>query len=463
MSARRAALLLMTLTSASLAGCSSDLGAAGGAPTFHADVEPLLQRSCLGCHTPGGVAPFSLARYDDAKRVAGLIAKVTRERTMPPWGAFETDECRPRHGWEADLRLSDEEVATIDAWSAGGALEGERAPSPAHLAPGSAELRGAQLELAPEAPFVAAGESDQFRCFVLDPKLSDTRYLNGWSFLVGNPEIVHHALVFLDARGDSEALAGPDGSYDCFGGPRIEGGVVAAWAPGSLPFDGEPHIGAALPAGARLVMQVHYHPAGATAAPDMTRFQMRFTPSRPEYEMLFALLGNYSRQFANGDGLQPGPADERGATFRIPADARDHVEAMRFTLPATMNGQPTPDLHVHSIGAHMHYAGIDVKMDIEHASGAPGQETEECLLQVPSWDLTWQRLYRYAAAVEDLPRVAPGDALKVRCTYDNSLDNPHLLAALRERRSASPVDVLLGETALDEMCLARIAFVYRAR
>jgi hypothetical protein len=104
-----------------------------------------------------------------------------------------------------------------------------------------------------------------------------------------------------------------------------------------------------------------------------------------------------------------------------------------------------------------------VKIDIEHANGALGQQTEECLLQIPSWDLTWQRLYHYAATLDDVPRLAPKDALKVRCTYDNSLDNPDLLAALRERHITSPVDVFLGETALDEMCLARIAFAYKAR
>lgn len=462
-SARRAALLRMILTAAPLAGCAGGSDAAGGTPTFHADIEPLLQRSCVSCHSTGGIAPFGLGSYQDAKSVAELIAEVTSERTMPPWGAFETDECRPRHGWKADLRLSGEEIATIEAWSAGGAPEGERALSPAPVASGADELHGAEQELAPMAPFVASGEADQFRCFVLDPELSDTRYLNGWSFLVGNSKIVHHALMFLDERGESEALAGPDGSYECFGGPRVEGGVVAAWAPGGRPFDAGPNVGAPIPAGSRLVMQIHYHPAGATAAPDSTRFQMRFTPSRPEYELLFALVGNYARQFADGDGLQPGPDDERGASFRIPAGAHDHVERMRFTLPATMNGHPTPDLHVYGVGPHMHYIGNDVKIDIEHAGGASGKETEECLLQDPSWDLTWQRLYQVDAAIDELPRLAPGDALKIRCTYDNSLDNPHLRAALRERHTTSPVDVSLGDTAFDEMCLARMAFIHKAR
>src|SRR2546423_15692989 len=38
----------------------------GAAVTFHRDVEPILQRSCDGCHIPGGIAPFALTHYKSA-------------------------------------------------------------------------------------------------------------------------------------------------------------------------------------------------------------------------------------------------------------------------------------------------------------------------------------------------------------------------------------------------------------
>ena len=39
--------------------------------------------------------------------------------------------------------------------------------------------------------------------------------------LAGNPQIVHHALVFADPTGQSRAKSDANGSYDCFGGPGL--------------------------------------------------------------------------------------------------------------------------------------------------------------------------------------------------------------------------------------------------
>src|SRR5689334_11679297 len=41
--------------------------AAATGPTFHKDVEPILQRVCQNCHVTGGIAPFTLLTYDDAR------------------------------------------------------------------------------------------------------------------------------------------------------------------------------------------------------------------------------------------------------------------------------------------------------------------------------------------------------------------------------------------------------------
>jgi len=36
--------------------------------TFTKDIAPLVQRSCENCHRPGGVAPMSLATYEDVNQ-----------------------------------------------------------------------------------------------------------------------------------------------------------------------------------------------------------------------------------------------------------------------------------------------------------------------------------------------------------------------------------------------------------
>src|SRR2546426_7644719 len=36
-------------------------------PSFHKEVEPILQKHCQECHRPGEIAPFSLLSYNDAR------------------------------------------------------------------------------------------------------------------------------------------------------------------------------------------------------------------------------------------------------------------------------------------------------------------------------------------------------------------------------------------------------------
>src|SRR5262245_38476691 len=92
--------LLLVVTGC--AGSPSDAGGGSGngsGPTFHKDIEPILQKSCQSCHSPGNIAPFSLLTYEDAKAASSLMKEQTSKRTMPPWGAFETSECQPERPW----------------------------------------------------------------------------------------------------------------------------------------------------------------------------------------------------------------------------------------------------------------------------------------------------------------------------------------------------------------------------
>src|SRR6185437_10813795 len=63
---------------------------AGPSPTYHKDVERIVQKQCQDCHRPGEVAPFALLTYEQAKKHAADLASVTESRTMPPWPASPT-------------------------------------------------------------------------------------------------------------------------------------------------------------------------------------------------------------------------------------------------------------------------------------------------------------------------------------------------------------------------------------
>jgi hypothetical protein len=115
---------------------------------------------------------------------------------------------------------------------------------------------------------------------------------------------------------------------------------------------------------------------------------------------------------------------------------------MSITLPALL-----PPIDLFTVGTHMHYAGIDMKVWIER----DGEEI--CLIQTPRWDFNWQRTYNIDAAIGQFPKVQGGDVVKLRCTYNNTLDNPFLADALAAEGLDAPTTVLLGESSIEEMCL----------
>jgi len=438
---------------------SGSSGASSGTVTFHKDVEPILQHSCQNCHVEGGIAPFPLLTYAQARPFGALIVEQTKTRAMPPWHAQNTDECTVPLGWKNDTRLSDAQIATIDAWNAAGLPEGDPkdAPPSREVPPG---LPGVQLELKPATPFALQPGADEFRCFVLDPKLEREAFVNGVFVIPGNDAVVHHVLVFSDPKGESLTNADASLSYDCFGGARLtDSQLLTAWTPGGIPMEYPANIAAKLDAGTLLVMQVHYHPHSATdVASDATRLQLRFSDSPPKYNAVNVLLGNFRTQAANGDGLLPGPSDPAaGPAFLIPANARAHTETMRFTVKAdSLPAAFAPRLY--GVGGHMHYVGVDEKVTLVRSDGS-----SSCLMHIPHWDFDWQRRYDYDAPVDQLLEIRAGDKFDIRCTYDNTTANQNVAASLLEQGIAAPRSVSLGESSLDEMCLVSVTALYPAQ
>lgn len=430
-------------------------GAAGAkttaSVTFHEHVEAIFQKRCQSCHHDGGLAPFSLVKYDTAFARQGTIAQAVAARTMPPWGEAPSAECAPKHKFTGDPTLTQDEMDTVAKWVAEGAAEGDPAKAPKPISFEDPVLQNPTDALTFQKPYeVTASKSDEFVCFVIDPKLAATTWVNGVQIVPGNPLVDHHALVFVDPTGESKKLADADGKYPCFGGPKAAaGGLFAAWAPGVPASDFGDDIALEVPAGALFVLQMHYHPQETSSQPDQTKVVLRRTEKAPKYLATTRLIGNSSS--ASGFiKLLPGPNDPAsGPDFFIPAGAKGHTETMEFTIPKSLGSA-----RLLSAGSHMHWVGKNMRIKVRRPDG-----TEECLLQTPRYDFNWQRGYAYDAPIGELPVIEAGDTLNIQCTYDNSMDNLGVKKALEEKHLSAPVDVTLGEETLDEMCLGAFTFL----
>jgi len=67
-------------------GAQYHLGRAPPAgPSYYAEVKPIVDQKCVGCHNEEGIAPFSLTTFEEVSAQKDGIAAAVAGGTMPPW------------------------------------------------------------------------------------------------------------------------------------------------------------------------------------------------------------------------------------------------------------------------------------------------------------------------------------------------------------------------------------------
>jgi hypothetical protein len=422
----------------------ADDGAAGERPNWHQDIAPFVAAHCGGCHTEGGIGTFSMDTYEDTMPYGGLMLAYVEQGLMPPWHAVETEECQPPHAFKHDARLEPDEIQLLRDLNELGLPEGDQALAAPIPPAASLDLADPTVTVTMNGsiPVEAQGTKlDYFHCLSFDPGNDQDVFVDGLQVIPGNERIVHHVLVFVDTAQASASWS--DGiSLNCGGGAGIDAAqLVGGWVPGGLPIETPEGVGVRLPAGARLIFNVHYH--ANILGPEVdegTGLALRFGTATPAYVAEFALIG------------APGAGSLTTAPFVIEPGAAGHQEVIEYAVPSLQGA----DVRVWSVTNHMHKVGVDMKTSLVRG----GDET--CLVQTPFWDFDWQRLYAYDVPIGEVVQLQDGDVVRVRCTYDNTLDNPAVVEALEEVGLDQPQRVELGEETLDEMCLAGVGFAIRS-
>lgn len=378
--------------------------------TFNRNIAPILYRYCATCHRPGEAGPFPLLTYTDAKTHARQIAAVTRSRFMPPW-LPEPGELK----FADEMRLSEEQIAKIQAWVEQGGLEGDARDLP----PKPKFTEGWQLGKpdvvvkAVKPYLMPAGGSDNYWNFVFRSPVEGAKWLKAIEIRPGDKRLVHHANVLVDReqagrRQEKEPGAG-------FAGMEltIESEVFDPdshflfWKPGSPPYVEPEGMALGLNKGTDLVLNTHLQPSGKAESIQPT-LGLYFTDKPATKHPILLQL-------------------ENDRMLDIPAGEKHFAVTDQFTLPV--------DVDLLAIYPHAHYLGKDLRA----IATLPGGGTKS-LIHIPDWNLNWQAVFRYAEPVH-LPA---GTNIKMEFVYDNSEDN------IRNPNDP-PKRVVAGNRAVDEM------------
>jgi hypothetical protein len=337
-------------------------------PTYVDHVAPILHNNCVGCHSPGEIAPMSLRSYEEVRPWAKSIGKTVHQRDMPPWDAD------PGYGpFTNDISLSDTDVDTITRWVSAGAPRGEGDEPAAPVVERESEWRLGEPDYIIEFdPFeVAADGPDQFLQTPVDSGLEGEGWIRAIEVLPGDPKVVHHFILWqADESG------------------RGQESWVAGWAAGAPPADLPEGTARLIKAGRKLIGDFHYHPYGE-AAVDKTRVGIYY--AKPE---------EIEKEYVNLWILN--------ADFKIPAGDPNYEATASYVFPQ--------DVEIRSLAPHMHYRGKDMSYTATYPDGR-----KEELLSVSRYDFNWQTGYDFETPVQ-LPA---GTRIDVLAHWDNSADNPH--------------------------------------
>ncbi len=319
----------------------------------------------------------------------------------------------------------------------------------------------------PYTPSAPNGGTDEYRCFLVDPGLTETAYLTGSRFLPRNADIVHHAIFFRLSPEQARVAAGIDGrtpgeGWTCFGDAGVPGETawVAHWAPGAGETVLPAGFGFEMPPGSKVVMQVHYNLLGVAgkAAADRSGIRMRIAGGGTPLRALETALVMAPVELPCEPG-GTGPLCARDAAVadvaaRFGADSGETVRR----LNRMCNGGAPPvagdTKHcdqpvrasgtIHLAAGHMHLLGRSIRVEVN-----PGTPAARTVVDQPRYDFDNQALVPLAEPVA----VEAGDTVRVTCTHDATLRKrlPQL-ASLPSRY------VVWGEGTSDEMCLGVLVF-----
>ena len=373
---------------------------------FNKELVRILQRNCLSCHHPGGIA-MSLATYEEARPWAKAIKEEVLEKRMPPWRAVK--------GY-GDFRnapsITQRDVDLIANWVEGGAPKGDDKALPAGpLFSNDWQLGKPDLILKPPSQSKIAADADECRTFVLPTNLKETRWLSAIDFKPGNAAVVRGARIYLSWSVTTyTAISGLHRSEES---PTVMREVPAAtWLPGQNALAFDEGTGLRIPANAFIEVTIRYRGSGE-AVEDQSSVGLYFARSAPGKQV--SLIGI---SYASG-------------VIQISR------EPQRVNQSLAIND----DTEAIAIRPLVHPLIASIQATTYRPDGS-----EEVLIWTRGYQFDWEPTYYFKKPVT-LPK---GTRVEVIAYFDNSDDN-------HNNPSSPPKAMRLSELSNEPLCTLLVA------
>jgi len=325
-------------------------------------------------------------------------------------------------------------------------------------------------------PAPPKGGSDEYRCFLLDPKFDKETFLQSISIEPDNLKVSHHGILYkVDAAKvastkiiDNESA---EAGWSCFGDTGIPGASafsaaspsswISFWAPGGN-FKAYPaETGMMVAAGDQFILQSHFHvmPGDSTSknsASMKVSLSLATTPVASLKTLLIAAPVEVACSPQESGPLcireaalidlanrtsDKGALQARGLPFICGQNAFNPIPSPVSECTTTIRSP----LKIYGVTGHMHQLGKNISVTYTEASTSKAS----VIMTRPVWDFDNQT----TDWLKNPILAMPGDKLKVTCTFDVGLR-----ALLPEFKNISPNYVVWGEGTRDEMCLAIINY-----
>lgn len=377
------------------------------AQTYADDAAQLFYDNCATCHNPNGIAPFSIMSYSDVTANAGIIYDAIAQKTMPPWPPEESYVA-----FSHSRALEANERTLLLDWMINGMPEGNPAniPAPPVFSPGAVLGTGdLEVQIPPYMSKATSG-SDDYVCFSIPSNLLQNRTIRAMEVVPGNPEIVHHCLIYIDETGNYPT----DTTSGTCNGPT-NATLVGGYTPGSTPLifpNGNGlRLGMDLAANSNIVFAMHF-PEGSYGQVDDTKVIFHF----------YDVAESGIRQVLADPIIQ-------NWNFVLSPGQFTPVNASYSNIPVNIS--------LLSVFPHMHLLGKSIK---SYALD-PDNDTIR-LINIPRWDFHWQDFYIF----KNLVRIPSSSVIRGEGVYDNTSGNSH-------NPNNPPITVYPGLNTTDEMFL----------